>query len=329
MYQAFLRLGYDVDLIAGTSSERFEQYKQIIARKKCYDFCYFEASSYPVHPIVDYRILLGLRHWGIPIGIYYRDAYWMFPEYFPYKGIKRLELIFRYRLDLLLFAKTASIMFFPTASLANLFKLKVCKAILPPGGEYKPVNRSIKANMHPLRAIYVGGVSWRYGTHLMLEALRIVNQKEVLISLDIVCRKNELDVLPQQTKALLHEPWIRVHHIAGSALQDLYSKCHIGLIPLLKDAYNDLALPVKLFEYLSFGLAVLATNCEEMRKFIELCGCGLVCEDDAQSMAEALRLLVYHPDLLRQLSERAVQVILDGNLWEDRAKVVANTLKSP
>lgn len=325
MYQAFLNLGYEVDLIAGTPSERMEQYKKTVAHRKYHTFCYFEPNSYPVHPIVDYRILFDLWRRGVPVGIFYRDAYWKFSDYFPYRGKKRLELLLRYNTDLFLFSKVASALFFPTASLASLFKVKVPTVILPPGGEHKSVRRVLAC---PLRAIYVGEVGHRYGTDLMLKALQLVNQEKTHLVLDFVCRKSELEALPPETKKLLQVPWVNIHHISGDKLQSVYSNCHIGLIPRLKNAYNDLALPIKLFEYLSFGVAVVATACEETRNFIEANDCGLVCKDDAQSLANALRLLIDDPNLLRWLGDRARETILNGNLWEDRAKTAASVLKT-
>jgi len=323
MYQSFLRLGYKVDLIAGTPDERITKYKEVLASGENYAFCYAEASSYPLHPILDYRVLLGIRRLAIPMGIYYRDAYWKFEDYFPYKGVKRLELLLRYHTDLLLFSQIASVMFFPTDSLSHLFKLRIPKIILPPGGEYRPLKREFT---RPLRAVYVGGVTYRYGIQLMLEALEFVNQEKVHLVLELVCRRNELEALPQHIQMLVRAPWVNIHHISGDALQSIYSRCHIGLIPGIKDAYNDLAFPVKMFEYLSFGLPIVATHCKEMSKFIKTNGCGIICRDDAQSMADTLNLLTHDLDTVQRLSVRAVQTILNGNLWEDRAKLVANTL---
>jgi len=143
-----------------------------------------------VHPFVDYRIILHLWRLGIPIAIYYRDAYWKFSDYFHSKGMKRLELVLRYRTDLALFSKVSTVMFFPTASLAGLF-LKLPWTLLPPGGEVKETKRE-SALEYPLKAVYVGGVTERHGIGILLGALQRINRHKVLIHLDLVCCKNEL-----------------------------------------------------------------------------------------------------------------------------------------
>lgn len=324
MYRAFQELGYEVTLIAGAADKRLAMYKEIPFSEERYAFCYCEVSTYPLHPFVDYHILSGIWKRGIPIGIYYRDAYWKFADYFNYKGLKRLELIMRYHSDLFFLSRIASVLFFPSESLASLFNLRVPKIVLPPGGECKLVGSRPAS---PLKAVYVGGVSERYGTDIMLRALKSVNQKNIHVTLDLVCRKNELENLPQRTKELLQARWVNIHHVSGDNLPPIYARCNIALIPIIKDSYNDLALPVKLFEYLSFGLPVVATACREMQNFIESNGCGIICMDNAQSISEALIFLVEHSEILQRLSSRAIETINNGNLWTDRAKTVARNLQ--
>lgn len=324
MYNAFLKLGYTVDLIAGTPKERIAKYKEVLSARKNYSFCYAEASPYPLNPVYDYRILLGIRRLGIPIGIYYRDAYWKFKDYFHFKGLKRIELLFRYQLDMFLFSRTASVMFFPTNSLLKIIKFTNSKIVLPPAGEHSPIKREFKL---PLKAVYVGGITYRYGIKIMLQALALVNRDKLRFNLELVCRKREFEVLPKDIQRMAQVPWIKVSHVSGDTLKEVYSRSHIALIPLIKDSYNDLAFPVKLFEYLSFGLPIVATNCNEMSNFIEANECGIVCKDDGQSLANALNLLSNDIDKLKQLSCQAERTITNGNLWEDRVKLVARVLE--
>ena len=322
MYQAFLQLGYQVDLISGTPKERLAKYREILKNGENYAFCYAEASTYPLNPFVDYRILLGIHKRKIPIGVFYRDAYWKFKDYFAYKGLKRIELLLRYRVDLLFLARFVAVVFFPTQSLADLFNFRVPKVILPPAGEYKALARAFNL---PLRAVYVGGITRRYGIGIMLEALKMINDGEVKVVLELVCRESEMDTLSPDLKGLLREPWVSISHISGDALTPIYARSHVGLIPLLKDAYNDLAMPVKLFDYLSFGLPVVVTDCVEMAEFVQKHQCGLVCKDTPTSLADAISALL-EENTWKEVSSHAERALLAGNLWEDRARLVAQYL---
>ena len=323
MYNAFLDLGYDVDLVSGGIKERRTAFAKVRRGNKAYAFCYSEPSTYPVHPFLDYSIYLYLRQRRIPIGIYYRDAYWRFADYFNKKGLKRLELLLRYRNDLWLYKHVASALFFPTSSLADLFRVRVPKVILPPGGEDEFSKRKILTE--PITGIYVGGITHRYGIDLLLKAFQLLNQHRPFL-LELICRKDELALLPRGTRSLLEASWVNIYHTSGDKLAELYEQSHFGVIPIYRDSYNDLAMPVKLFEYLSYGLPVIATNCNEMSRFIRENRCGLVCEDTPESLAESIRALITDPALYDRLSKGAVQAIANGNTWNDRARTVATTL---
>ena len=94
MMEAFRSLGYEVDAIWGTSSERkikIEEIKSNIESGAKYDFLYAENSTVPRliatdkhhvprHPFVDGDFFAYLKKKKIPMGIFYRDMYWKYPD---------------------------------------------------------------------------------------------------------------------------------------------------------------------------------------------------------------------------------------------------------
>ena len=183
---------------------------------------------------------------------------------------------------------------------------------------------------HPTRgmltkALYVGGISERYGLKVMLEALALVNRDSSL-GLELVCRPAEFARERAVLDNYLDLPWLRVHHVSGKALTPVYQQSDIGLIPLLRNVYNDLAMPVKLFEYLSYSLPVVATDCTEMADFIARNRVGLIAEDNAKSLAEKILQLVEDRDLYEGLRRNVRRALENGNLWTDRAEQVAECL---
>ena len=85
-------------------------------------------------------------------------------------------------------------------------------------------------------------------------------------------------------------------------------------------------IPVKLFEYLSFGIPVIVTDCNEMGRFVEKNECGLVCKDTPKSLADSILRLTNNFGLYEYFSKNTKKTILNGNLWEDRAKKVESIL---
>jgi glycosyltransferase involved in cell wall biosynthesis len=173
--------------------------------------------------------------------------------------------------------------------------------------------------------IYVGGIKQQYGLEILLQALDLSNRK-VALDLDLVCRRDEF--MQQRPTFAKYDgvEWLHVYHLTGKDLERVYRRSAIAVVPRLKDVYNDLAMPVKLFEYLSYGLPVVATNCTEMANFISHNEVGLIAEDNALSLADRILQLVEDKALYDQLRRNVRWTLGNGNLWTDRARFVAEQL---
>ena len=327
MYKAFLESGYEVRLIAGNVPARKKQILDLIRHGNMDDiaFCYSEPSTLPVHPVWDHLLYCFLAKSRLPLGIFYRDAYWKLASWYSYKGLKTRYPRLRYRLDLLVFSMTATIVFFPSQTMANLFSLAPPQVPLPPGGQIMARESYLRPVDETKTVVYVGGISQRYGPEILLQACDLANKKAAL-NLELVCRQDEF--IQQRPIFANYDgaEWLHVHHLTGENLKQVYRRSDIAVIPLLKDIYNDLAMPVKLFEYLSYGLPTVTTNCTEMANFVSRNQVGLIAEHNALSLADRILQLVEDKALYDQLRRNARQTLENGNLWTDRARFVAEQL---
>ena len=121
--------------------------------------------------------------------------------------------------------------------------------------------------------------------------------------------------------------WLKIIHASGNELVSIYEKADIALFPRQSDKYIDIAMPVKLFEYLSFGKPVIATKRIEPMKFILENHCGLVCDDDYKSIAETIECFYGNEELQIKLN-KAVKKTANNNKWFNRAKKVMEDLYS-
>jgi glycosyltransferase involved in cell wall biosynthesis len=327
MCKAFRDIGYEVEIVEGTLWERGRQAYELIHSGKVasFSFCYAEPSTYPLNPFIDYTFYLALKARRIPIGLFYRDAYWKFADRFHYHGPKKWLLLCRYWSDMFFLPKVVSAFFFPSKMMASLFRFSKPKFVLPPGGHisYKSEQAQFPSKIE--RAIYVGGVSHTYGTNLLLEAFDLINRERKL-DLELVCRKDEYISLRPIFEKYGEAEWLHVHHLWGKSLGQVYHRSDIAVVPVRKGAYNDLAMPVKLFEYLSYGLPIVTTNCTEMADFVRRNRTGIVVQDNPLSLAEGVLRIVRDQDLYRELKSNAKRTLENGNLWTDRAEQVAEYL---
>ncbi|TEU22665.1 MAG: glycosyltransferase [Anaerolineales bacterium] len=327
MYKAFLELGYEVELIAGDVPTRKKQILDLIHRGNVDDiaFCYSEPRTLPVHPVWDHLLYCFLAKNRVPMGIFYRDAYWKLADWFSCRKVSARFPWLRYRLDLLVFSKTATVIFFPSQTMADLFSLAPPKIPLPPGGQVMAREYYLRPVDEIKTVVYVGGINRRYGLEILLQALDLANKK-VALNLDLVCRQDEF----MQERPIFANydgaEWLHVHHLTGKDLEQVYRRSAIAMIPRPRNLYNDLAMPVKLFEYLSYGLPIVATNCTEMAKFISHNKVGLIAEDNAPSLADRILQLVEDKALYNQLKHNVRLTLENGNLWTDRARFVAEQL---
>ncbi len=332
MHQAFLQLGYEVELVSGDVPTRWSKIRSLIGGNKRgqeFLFCYSEPSTYPVHPLLDYGFYLYAASRGIPIGLYYRDAYWRFPQWFPYQryqGWRRGLLFLRYRLDLLILSRLVSVIFFQSKTMAALFSFsRARKAVLPPGG-WTLYDSSVIGQQSKLdTAVYVGSISPRYGLDILLRAMERVNAASPL-TLELVCRENQFVQQQQIWEPFRGAEWLRVHHLCADELRPVYQRSNFALFPLRRNPYNDFTLPVKLFEYMSYGLPIVATDCTEMANFIRSNKIGLIAEDNPESLAEKILQLVRDRDLYEELRHNVQRTLENGNLWTDRAGQVVKSL---
>lgn len=326
MYEAFEALGCEIWLLHSCQSrlrERRRRVREVLRALSAGakpDICYVEPPSGPFFCHLDLKLLKRLWGMGVPIALFYRDAYWRYADWWGVKGLKRLVLSYMHKRDLRVFRRCCSVVYFPTESMRRLFAGEGFKksGVLPPGCIEKGQNDRTLCG----RAVYAGGVSEHYGTHLLLEAFELLNSGKKPRPLTLVCREKEWQTFESPYKA---RPWLTVLHIFGEELKSVYDRADVGIIPVRRDAYMDFALPVKLFEYLSYGLPVIATPCAELSAFIARYGCGAVCGESAVELARAVERFYENADERKNMIEGACRAARE-NLWTERAKTVIGDL---
>lgn len=317
IYNSFVDKGYEVLLINGNNHDRrkkFQEYKNANELDDI-DYCYIEPSTYPCHPL-DFQMFVHLKTKKIPIGLFYRDMYHKFPELFNYTGIKNAILQFRYDIDWQFYKRISKVIFFPSATMANYFKFNN-KVSLPPAGDLIDVDRKKIKNS----VIYVGGISKEFGTDILLEALDKVNAVRP-IKLILVCRTYNAELFDQYSNS----EWLEIKHLSGDDLKNEYNNSDMAIIPRPITKYNDLAVPIKLFEYLSYGMPVVSTKTFETTKVIEDNKVGITVEGNSEDLAKSILELYQDTNSIFQYSENALEMIRKHNTWKNRVEKIEKEL---
>lgn len=330
MLQAFESLGFEVFLIAGYVKERKKRIKEVknrIIAGESYSFVYAESSTQPtslterhhlpVAPNLDYNFFKFCKQHSLKIGLFYRDIYWRFPIYKQTVNFfKSNTAIFFYRYELRQYRKFIDVLFLPSKEMAKYIPYAEDFNMddLPPGHEVEEVyNYELNKK---LRLIYVGGLNDAYKCDKLLES--DCKNAEITIS----TRKEEWEQV--KDKFTLADN-IKVLFLKGKELSEKYILNNIALLFVEPDEYRKFAMPVKLFEYIGYGLPIIATKGTLVGEFIEKEQIGWVIPYDSDEFNELIDYLSQNQKEVLAKRDNILS-IRRFHSWESRAQKVINIL---
>jgi glycosyltransferase involved in cell wall biosynthesis len=167
-------------------------------------------------------------------------------------------------------------------------------------------------------AAYVGGITMIRGIKEMAEAVRLI-PKDFAIKLVLAGSITEKDV-----KTAVSNVDSRVNFIGWQSREQvakLLGRSRIGLV-LFQPAPNHVnALPNKLFEYMSAGLPVLASDFPLWGKIIDSIGCGLSVDPlNPKKIANAVQWMLEHPAQSEEMGKRGQEAVYEQFNWDKESK---------
>lgn len=333
--RAFEEIGYRVHEVSGSHAERREQMRalrRLIRDGLKIDLVYSEAATSPTglgEPVTpatslsrDIRFLRFCRRASIPVGLFYRDIYWQFPEYEKQLGPLLTRILrSRYRADLRGYRTAVDRIYLPSMRMAEYLppQNRPQAAALPPG-------LAVQESTAPesgVSMLFVGGLGAYYRLH---EAVRGVEQADD--SKLILCAPES------QWKSVEHEyrdvigSSTKVVHASGDELETLYGQANLGSLFMEPIEYRQFAAPMKMYEYLGHGKPIVATEGTLVGEFVEQYGVGWTIPYDADALADLLNRLDANRDELRACEAR-VRSAREAHTWEARAREVVRDLIAP
>ena len=280
---------------------------------------YVESSSF-LPAEADYAALALARALGIPVLTYIRDAYQLFDDYYRADTWRRRISARAFLPAVRALGAVSTRLAFPTMGLARAVVGSGGQPLLLPPGSPAPVEVDRDGDARQL--LFVGDARLAaQGADRLIEATSLARANGVDVELSIVCR-------PGQEPPPPHPEWMRIVRAEGSAIVDLLPRVLATVIPRPRSPYNDLALPIKLFDYLSYGRPLLVTDCEEQARVVTAAGAGIVSGDNADELAAAIgRLAAASAEELDAWSANA-RAAAGAASWSRRASEIVAALVS-
>ena len=343
MLKAFRHIGYQVTVISGYGSDRkklIDKIKQEIERGVRYEFLYSESSTMPTalteadhvprHPWLDFKFFSYCQDKGIKVGLFYRDIYWKFPVYKESVSLyKRMISIPLYKFDLRNYKKSLNVCYVPSMKFAHTVGIQLNYKALPPGSSLEESflreKRKRLENLRDkrnLKIFYVGGVAGVYNISGLMEAVCRVHNVE----LTVCCKEGEWNANKQVYQKFSCDR-IKVIHESGEGLKPYYMEADISSLYFKEDDYRSFAMPMKLFEYISHGVPVIATKGTVAQEFISEEKIGWAVDYNVDMLVTLLTKLCTNVGEIRDKSIKCIQCAYK-NSWEERARTVVSDLQN-
>ncbi|WP_112903183.1 glycosyltransferase family 4 protein [Salinibacter ruber] len=185
--------------------------------------------------------------------------------------------------------------------------------------ELKP-DQPVPYQHRSFQAIYVGSLDeWR-GIREIVQAIGRLSAKENS-SLAIAGTFESRDFRGEVAE---EEGWARVDHRGWSTREEVASlmgQSRCGLVVMHDTPSHREALPVKLFEYMSAGLPVIASSIPKWQSIVEEHRCGLVVDPlDIDEIAAAIEWIFEHPEEAEAMGERGREAVEDQFQWSSQGE---------
>lgn len=284
---------------------------------------YVESSSSLPGP-ADLLFLGVARLLGIRVVTYIRDAYQLFPEYYPLTSLRRRISRAAFLPVFRTLARVSSVVAFPSRGLARAVlgetERAAAAALLPPGARLPDVPAVDPAARGIL---YVGALAHAAsGGDLLVDAIRLARDRGH--DLQLICVAP-----PGQSPVERPGAGVEVVHASGSEIDRLLPRVLATITPRRRTPYNDLAVPIKVLEYLGYGRPLIVTAAVETAAIVLAAGCGVVVPATAEGLADGIVAVAEAP--AEQLARwgGAARAAAAANSWDSRAARILELLDIP
>ena len=325
--EAFYSLGYEVDIVCGYLSERKRAVNEIFKKIESgikYDFCYSESSTMPTllteknhlphfdNP--DFKLFKFCKKNSIPVRLFYRDIYWCFPDYYKQVGLKGYIAKFFYKYDVRQYLKYIETLYVPCFRMLDYIpalKKLHCEE-LPSGCIIQNIKETVEQTNS---SIYVGGIGNHYDLHKLVHAYTEMENEQLLLCV----REDDWNAV-KETYSVSEN--IKVVHASGDELKKLYSYPNKSMLFVEPSTYREFAIPYKLFEYMGWGLPIIASGDTAVGSYVEKNNIGWTIPYTEEALQELLKYLDNHPEDLIEKQKNIKKAALE-NTWQKRCEQIS------
>lgn len=159
---------------------------------------------------------------------------------------------------------------------------------------------------------YVGGIAKERGIQEMVQAIGTTPYSMLLAG--------NFESLEERDIAVRRDGWsqvIELGNINRAEVKEVLSRSMVGLVLFHPEPNHINAQPNKMFEYMSAGIPVIASNFPLWKKIIEGNNCG-ICVDpsNVNEIADAINWIMDNPEQAKRMGENGRRAVEEKYNWE-------------
>ena len=172
--------------------------------------------------------------------------------------------------------------------------------------------------------IFTGSQYVENGTLLFIEIAKLaLNKRNDLIfqCIDRFGNNSSLRerVYAESNSGILKDRFILLPNVPSQDLLLYLNKSRIGISPNLNVPKQVKAIPTKLFEYMSSGLPIVASNLPNNKFYVEDTGVGFLANpDNPESFVDRIFQLLDNPEQAKMMGEKGIECFYKEFSWESQ-----------
>lgn len=169
--------------------------------------------------------------------------------------------------------------------------------------------------------VYVGGITRVRGIIELVKSLELLDEVKLNLAGEFIERDTE-----QEANGL--DGWNQVNYMGfvdRAGVSEAFTRSKVGIVtlyPMLN--YLD-SLPIKMFEYMSAGIPIIASNFPYWKEIVEEHDCG-VCVDpqDPEQIAQAIKRFIENDEEAKRQGENGRKAVENRFNWQkEETKLLA------
>ena len=192
--------------------------------------------------------------------------------------------------------------------------------VIPPNGVILDIgaNRAIANDS----VVYAGLMAHREHVDLLIKSMAIIKHLREQASLHMTDKGELKNHISRLARSLGVEPTFFWFERQEEFFRFLSTRS-VGALPSSNDIPRRLGPPLKMLDYMSAGVPIVANDIGGWSEMVSKHNLGVLTEDDPRSFADGIESLLFDPEKARLMGENGMKLVHEKLNWDNSAAILS------